>query len=209
MGTSDDPDRVPAAPVDGPSAPGGPGAVNPAALSVEQLARMLGVPQETLRRHLAAGAPAGADGRVNLVHYAAWLNRELASLGENDGDCPGEPEPERADPAGQRHAGQRGPDAVALAQADGRRRAAGRRWHARPPRAVRPLAGRRDGQTPPGEGRLRRPKPSKPDNHWFDCLVGCAVAASMVGIKSAGEEASSGRRRLRYTREDLRRRLVQ
>ena len=25
-------------------------------------------------------------------------------------------------------------------------------------------------------------KPSKPDNHWFDCLVGCAVAASMEGI---------------------------
>ena len=24
--------------------------------------------------------------------------------------------------------------------------------------------------------------PSKPDNHWFDCLVGCAVAASMLGV---------------------------
>ena len=29
---------------------------------------------------------ANADGTVNLVHYAAWLNRELASLGESDGD---------------------------------------------------------------------------------------------------------------------------
>ena len=56
------------------------------ALAVDQLARMLGVPEETIRRHLAAGAPASADGRVNLVHYAAWLNRELASSGENDGD---------------------------------------------------------------------------------------------------------------------------
>jgi hypothetical protein len=26
-------------------------------------------------------------------------------------------------------------------------------------------------------------KPSKPDNHWFDCLVGCAVAASMSGVR--------------------------
>jgi DeoR/GlpR family transcriptional regulator of sugar metabolism len=60
--------------------------VNPAALTVAQLARMLAVPEETIRRHLAAGAPAGADGRVHLVHYAAWLNKELASLGENDGD---------------------------------------------------------------------------------------------------------------------------
>jgi len=44
------------------------------------------VPEETIRRHLAAGAPAGADGRVHLVQYAAWLNKELASLGDNDGD---------------------------------------------------------------------------------------------------------------------------
>lgn len=26
-------------------------------------------------------------------------------------------------------------------------------------------------------------KPSKPDNHWFDCLVGCAAAASMCGVR--------------------------
>ena len=69
-----------------PGQAGGSGAVNPAALTVAQLARMLAVPEETIRRHLAAGAPAGADGRVHLVHYAAWLNKELASFGENDGD---------------------------------------------------------------------------------------------------------------------------
>ena len=86
MTTSEDSGMILPPPVDGPSAPGGPGAVNPAALSVAQLARMLGVPEETVRRHVAAGAPASADGRMNLVHYAAWLNRELASLGENDGD---------------------------------------------------------------------------------------------------------------------------
>ena len=86
MAISDDSERfVP--PVDTPPGQaGGPGAVNPAALTVTQLARMLSVPEETIRRHLAAGAPASVDGRVNLVHYAAWLNKELASLGENDGD---------------------------------------------------------------------------------------------------------------------------
>ena len=26
----------------------------------------------------------------------------------------------------------------------------------------------------------------EPDNHWFDCLVGCAAAASMRGIALPG-----------------------
>ena len=86
MATSDDSGRIPPPPADGPLPLGGAGAVNPAALTAAQLARMLGVPEETLRRHLAAGAPAGADGRMNLVRYAAWLNKQLASLAENDGD---------------------------------------------------------------------------------------------------------------------------
>jgi hypothetical protein len=50
-----------------------------------------------------------------------------------------------------------------------------------------------------------RLKPSKPDNHWLDCLVGCAVAASMCGIKGAGEGVPA-RQRKKYTQEDLRRR---
>jgi len=29
-------------------------------------------------------------------------------------------------------------------------------------------------------------KPAQSDNHWFDCLVGCAVAASMDGITLDG-----------------------
>ena len=56
-----------------------------------------------------------------------------------------------------------------------------------------------------GQGRTVhewRPKPSKPDNHWFDCLVGCAVAASMAGVKAPGE-TTAGRQRKRYTQEDL------
>jgi len=86
MTTSADSEQI-VPPVDVPAgAGGGPGAVNPAALTIVQLARMLAVPEETIRRHVAVGAPASADGRVNLVHYAAWLNKELASSGENDGD---------------------------------------------------------------------------------------------------------------------------
>lgn len=28
-----------------------------------------------------------------------------------------------------------------------------------------------------------KPRPGKPDNHWFDCIVGCAVAGSVQGIR--------------------------
>lgn len=37
-----------------------------------------------------------------------------------------------------------------------------------------------------GQGRIVQEwtlRPSRPDNHWFDCLVGCAVAASMCGVR--------------------------
>jgi phage terminase large subunit GpA-like protein len=46
--------------------------------------------------------------------------------------------------------------------------------------------------------------PTKPDNHWLDCLVGCAAAASMCGIKTTGESLPV-RQRKRYTQDDLRR----
>jgi hypothetical protein len=32
---------------------------------------------EMIQADLAAGAPANADGTLNLVHYAAWLIREM------------------------------------------------------------------------------------------------------------------------------------
>lgn len=57
-------------------------------------------------------------------------------------------------------------------------------------------------------GRVVRewsPRPTRPDNHWFDCLVGCAAAASMCGVKAPGE-LEPGRQRKRYTQDDLRRR---
>jgi predicted transcriptional regulator len=55
----------------------GGGQVSPAALAVAQAARLLGVAEQTIRDHVAAGAPAAANGTINLVQYAAWLNREL------------------------------------------------------------------------------------------------------------------------------------
>ncbi len=77
--------RVPAPAADA-GAPGVPPAdapANQAALTVEQLAKMLAVQEEKIREHVAAGAPTGPDGTINLVHYAAWLNRRLKEL---DGD---------------------------------------------------------------------------------------------------------------------------
>ena len=49
-------------------------------------------------------------------------------------------------------------------------------------------------------------RPSRPDNHWFDCLVGCAPAASMCGVKVPGQEEKPARQRKRYTQADLMRR---
>jgi hypothetical protein len=45
-----------------------------------------------------------------------------------------------------------------------------------------------------GHGRLVQEwtiRPSKPDNHWFDCLVGSAVAASMCGVRFGVEPRQS------------------
>jgi len=61
-----------------------------------------------------------------------------------------------------------------------------------------------------GHGRIVQEwnlRPSRPDNHWFDCLVGCAVAASMCGVKvgteGTGQEAKP---RLKLSRLQSRRR---
>ena len=45
------------------------------------------------------------------------------------------------------------------------------------------------------------------DNHWLDCLVGCAVAASTLGVTLAGMDAVQQRKRKRYTQDDFRRKL--
>jgi len=41
------------------------------------------------------------------------------------------------------------------------------------------------------------------DNHWFDCLVGCAVAASMQGVVLPGTEAKPTTRRPRLKLSEL------
>ncbi len=48
-------------------------------------------------------------------------------------------------------------------------------------------------------------RPTRPDNHWLDCLVGCAVAASICGVSLPGMDAKPKRQRKRYTQEDFRR----
>jgi len=85
--------------------------LNPMALSAEDAAKTLGIPREWVEEDLAAGAPTNpacerseqtgreaegrvpkgcdgeaahnADGTLNLVHYAAWLN--LKMRGDDDG----------------------------------------------------------------------------------------------------------------------------
>ena len=54
------------------------------------------------------------------------------------------------------------------------------------------------------EGRGRsvdewKMRPERADNHWFDCLVGCAVAASMQGSVLPGTHTLSGSRRERVS----------
>ena len=51
--------------------------LNPMALSPEEAAKTLRVPPGWIEEDLQAGVPTNADGTLNLVHYAAWLNRTL------------------------------------------------------------------------------------------------------------------------------------
>ncbi len=60
--------------------------LNPLALTVDQAARLLSaagpkpVTPEMVRDDLDDGAPTNADGTLNLVHYAAWLLREMSRV---------------------------------------------------------------------------------------------------------------------------------
>ena len=57
--------------------------INPTALALPDAARLLvkvggqSITAETLRQDVAAGAPTNPDGTLNLVHYAAWLVKEM------------------------------------------------------------------------------------------------------------------------------------
>jgi len=86
MTASEDSSKKPAPPAASAADPGAQEtaeAVNPAALSIAQVAQMLGVPVEKVQEHVDAGATTGPGGTVNLVHYAAWLNRELVRTDGN------------------------------------------------------------------------------------------------------------------------------
>jgi hypothetical protein len=62
--------------------------LNPGALTVADAARVLtrlggkAVTEEMLRADLDAGAPTSADGTINLVHYAAWIVKEMSAGGD-------------------------------------------------------------------------------------------------------------------------------
>ena len=56
--------------------------LNPAALQPKDAAKALGISEDMLRADIDVGVPTNPDGTVNLVHYAAWLNREI---GKTDG----------------------------------------------------------------------------------------------------------------------------
>jgi len=63
------------------------GQLNPAAIGPADLARLLSaaggvqIDEDGIRDDIDAGAPVNADGTLNLVHYAAWLVRQLAAQG--------------------------------------------------------------------------------------------------------------------------------
>lgn len=61
-----------------------PNPLNPTALTIHDAARLLTavgggpISESMIHADLAAGAPANPDGTLNLVHYAAWLVKEMA-----------------------------------------------------------------------------------------------------------------------------------
>ncbi len=58
--------------------------MDPTALAVADAAQVLTkasgklVPETMLQADIDAGAPTNADGTINLVHYAAWLAKEMS-----------------------------------------------------------------------------------------------------------------------------------
>ncbi len=49
-------------------------------------------------------------------------------------------------------------------------------------------------------------RPERPDNHWLDCLVGCAVAASIQGAVLLGTEPVAPAQRKRVSFAEMQRR---
>jgi phage terminase large subunit GpA-like protein len=60
-----------------------------------------------------------------------------------------------------------------------------------------------------GRGRIVdewKQRPERSDNHWFDCVVGCAVAASMQGVALPGADSLAAKRQGRVSFAELQRR---
>lgn len=72
------------------------GALSPAALPVAEMARLLTraggqpVTAAMIERDIDEGAPTNGDGTLNLVHYAAWVVRNLAQGANGGGDRRGD-----------------------------------------------------------------------------------------------------------------------
>ncbi|MDX2199593.1 MAG: hypothetical protein SF069_11555 [Phycisphaerae bacterium] len=62
--------------------------LNPAGLPLADAARLLSaaggqrITVDMLAADRVAGAPANGDGTLNVVHYAAWLIREMSGRGD-------------------------------------------------------------------------------------------------------------------------------
>ena len=60
---------------------------NPRAMPVADLARLLSavgghsVTPEMIEADIVSGAPTNPDGTIDLVHYCAWLVREMSARG--------------------------------------------------------------------------------------------------------------------------------
>ena len=60
-----------------------PNKLDPAALSIDMAIKVLKaagakhVTREAFEQDMERGAPANRDGTINLVHYAAWLVKEM------------------------------------------------------------------------------------------------------------------------------------
>ena len=64
------------------------GRIDPLAMTIAQAAKVLSavsgerITDDMLRADVEAGAPVTADGRINLVYYAAWLVQQEGKPGE-------------------------------------------------------------------------------------------------------------------------------
>ena len=65
-----------------------PAALSPTAMPLPEAVRVLSktsgqsVTEEMLRSDIENGAPTNTDGTLNLVHYAAWLVKEMSNSGD-------------------------------------------------------------------------------------------------------------------------------